>query len=198
VFKPVLLTGGRPCHAAWVISGLQHAHGPQARIGLIWFDAHGYFNTKKNSISGMVGGMPVEVLTGLTHSEWREQSKILSLLPTDRIVMVGVRNLDPAEEDLINTTDIIIASVPQGFPEIDLQTAIRQLSNKCDYIYLHIDSDILDEFYTPNHRTKESNGPVLDQVKNVIDIVMASKKVAAFAVVSVYGEGEGSDMMIAS
>jgi len=142
--------------------------------------------------------MPVEVLTGLTHSEWREQSKILSLLPTDRIVMVGVRNLDPAEEDLINTTDIIIASVPQGFPEIDLQTAIRQLSNKCDYIYLHIDSDILDEFYTPNHRTKESNGPVLDQVKNVIDIVMASKKVAAFAVVSVYGEGEGSDMMIAS
>jgi len=198
VSKPVLLTGGNCCYATGVIGGLQLAHGSQARIGLVWFDAHGDFNTKNTTLSGMLGGMPVAVISGLTHPDWRELSQIQSPIPTNRIILVDVRNLDPAEKVFINATDTIIASVGQGFPGKDLHTSIRHLSNKCEYIYLHIDSDILDESYTPNHKTKEPNGPNLDQVKNAIDTVMATKKVVVFAVVSVYGDGEGSDIMITS
>ncbi|MCJ7625260.1 MAG: arginase family protein, partial [Anaerolineaceae bacterium] len=72
------------------------------------------------------------------------------------------------------------------------------LAKKCDMIYLHIDSDILDEAYTPSHGTREPNGPDMAQVKNAIKTVMATGKVVAFAVVSVYGEGEGSEVMVAA
>jgi len=194
----VLMTGGNCCHITGVIGGLQDAHGPDVRMGLVWFDAHGDFNTEKTTISGMLGGMPVAVTAGLTHPKWRELSHIAAPLPTDRIILVDVRNLDPAEEELILATNTVIAAPAPGFPGVDLQSAIDDLANKVEIIYLHIDSDILDESYTPNHRTKEPDGPDMSQVKTAIDMVMATGKVAAYAVVSVYGEGEGSQVMIES
>jgi arginase len=54
----VLMTGGDCSHITGVIGGLQDVVGAEARIGLVWFDAHGDFNTPKTTISGMLGGMP--------------------------------------------------------------------------------------------------------------------------------------------
>ena len=196
--KAVLMTGGNCCHITGVVGGLQDAHGPGVKIGLVWFDAHGDFNTEKTTLSGMLGGMPVAVAAGLTYPVWREGSHIQAPLPTDRIILVDVRNLDPDEEQLIRSTDTTIASIAPGFPGKDLSMVITDLVKRVDLIYLHIDSDILDEAYTPNHGTKEPNGPNMSQVAKAIDIVMSTGKVAAFAVVSVYGAGEGAETMITS
>ena len=196
--RAVLMTGGNCCHITGVVGGLQDAHGPAARLGLVWFDAHGDFNTSTTTLSGMLGGMPVAVAAGLTHPHWRELSHITAPLPTDRIVLVDVRNLDPAEEQLIRSTDAVIAVLAPSQRGEDLNSAVIALSEKVDLIYFHIDADILDESYTPNHKTKEPGGPDLEQVKAAIDTVMATGKVAVYAVVSVYGEGEGADVMIES
>ena len=195
----VCMTGGNCCHITGVVGGLQDAQGPDARIGLVWFDAHGDYNTSKTTLSGMLGGMPVAVAVGLTHSNWREASHIAAPLPTERILLVDVRNLDSAEEQLIRATDTVIASIAPDFPgDMNLKDAVETLSDNVDLIYFHIDSDILDERYTPNHITKEPNGPDMDQVKAAIDIVMATGKVAAFAVVSVFGDGEGAEIAVDS
>jgi arginase len=197
--QAVCMTGGNCCHITGVIGGLQDAHGPDARIGLVWFDAHGDYNTSKTTLSGMLGGMPVAVAAGLTHSNWREESHIAAPMPTERIVLVDVRNLDPAEEQLIRATDTVIASIASGHPgDVSLKDAVQTLTADVDLIYFHIDSDILDESYTPNHGTKEPDGPDMDQVRAAIDIVMKTGKVAAFAVVSVSGEGEGAEIMVNS
>ena len=97
---------------------------------IVWFDAHGDFNTKNTAVSGMLGGMPVAVIAGLTLPAWRDLSQILSPIPANRIILVDVRNLDPAEVELINATDIVVASVGQGFPGKDLRTSSRHLSNE--------------------------------------------------------------------
>ena len=112
----ICMIGGNCCHITGVIGGLQEAHGFDKKIGLVWFDAHGDYNTKKTTLSGMLGGMPVAVTAGLTYPKWRVASHIQSPLPTDQIVLVDVRNLDPAEEQLIRATDTMIASIGQGFP----------------------------------------------------------------------------------
>lgn len=187
----VLLSGGDCSHITGVLGGMQDVYGATARIGLVWFDAHGDFNTPKTTISGMLGGMPVAVSAGLGYPNWRIGSHIAAALPTERIVMVDVRNLDPLEKQLIDATAVTIAAVAPGFPGADLAAAITQLSERCDLIYLHIDSDILDASLVPNHGTREPNGPNLEQVLAAVDLVMATGKVATFAVVSVYGEGEG-------
>ena len=61
----VLMTGGNCTHITGVLGGLQDAHGPDVKVGLVWFDAHGDFNTPKTTLSGMLGGMPVAVCAGL-------------------------------------------------------------------------------------------------------------------------------------
>lgn len=194
----VLMTGGDCSHITGVLGGLQDVYGAAARIGLVWFDAHGDFNTPKTTISGMLGGMPVAVCAGLAYPNWRIGSHIVAPLPTERIVMVDVRNLDPQEEQLIRATDVVIAAPAAGFPGAPLAPAIAQLAERCDLLYLHIDSDILDERYVPNHGTREPNGPDMAQVLAAVDTVMATGKVAVYAVVSVYGEGEGSARSVAS
>ncbi len=162
------------------------------------FDAHGDYNTPHTTLSGSLGGMPVAVCAGLAFPKWREGSHIVAPLPTDRIVLVDVRNLDASEEQLIRATDTVIAAPAPSFPGVDLQQAISDLAAKVDMIYLHIDQDILDAAYVPNHRTVEPNGPDMAQVLGAVDTVMATGKLVTFALVSVYGQGEGAETSIAS
>jgi arginase len=196
--KAVLMTGGDCSHCVGVVAGLQAAHGPATRIGLVWFDAHGDFNTPHTTLSGMLGGMPVAVCAGLAFPRWRELAGIEAPLPTDRILMVDVRNLDAPEEQLMRATDVRIAAPAPGFPGDNLADCVNDLAARCDLLYLHIDSDILDERFVPNHGTREPNGPDMAQVQAAAETVIATGKVAALALVSVYGEGPGSETSVAS
>ena len=192
----VFMIGGDCTHVTGVFSGLQAAHGAEARIGLVWFDAHGDFNTSKTTLSGMLGGMPVAVCAGLTHPQWRMQAGISVPLPTERIVMVDVRNLDPKERTLIESTDVTVVPC-----ETDaLKAAMEHLVPQCDYIYLHIDEDILDIRYVPNHMTAEPNGPDMATVQAAIRTVaeVAGNKLVAQALVSVMNTGAGAETSVAS
>lgn len=194
----VMMVGGDCSHITGVLGGLQDVYGPAAKIGLVWFDAHGDFNTPRTTFSGMLGGMPVAVSAGLAFPRWRETSHVAAPIPTDRILMVDVRNLDAPEEQLIKATDIQIAAPAPSFPGCDLKACVDDLASRCDVLYLHIDSDILDEAFVPNHGTREPNGPNMQQVQDAIETVMATGKVIAYAVVSVYAEGEGSETSVQS
>ncbi|MGQ9548098.1 MAG: arginase family protein [Roseiflexus sp.] len=187
-----LIVGGDCTHAVGVIAGLQRSCRPHTRIGLVWFDAHGDYNTPRTTLSGMLGGMPVAVCAGLALPQWRDLAGLEAPLPTDRILLVDVRNLDSPEEQLIRATETRIARVD------NLADPLAAFAATCDIIYLHIDSDILDASLVPNHATREPNGPGLAQVQAAIEMVMATGKVCAFAVVSVYGAGPGSAISVAS
>src|SRR5207237_6067234 len=45
------------------LGGLQQSGA--SKIGMVWFDAHGDFNTPETTLSGMLGGMPVAISAGL-------------------------------------------------------------------------------------------------------------------------------------
>lgn len=188
--RQLLMTGGNCNHATGILGGLQSAHGADARIGLVWFDAHGDFNTPQTTLTGSLGGMPVAVCAGLALREWREGSLIRTPIPTDRIILTDMRNLDPPEKTLIDATDAVIARMVPGGHGSDLAEAVRALSARVDMIYLHIDADILDREYVPHHGTVEPDGPSMAQVLEAAGIVFASGKVAAVALVSVFFGGE--------
>ena len=99
----VCLTGDDTA-AIGVVAGLQQAHGASVKIGVIWIDAHGDFNTPQTSFSGILAGMPVAVLAGLAGPRWRDAAGQLAVVPTDRILIAGVRDLDNQEESLLRAT----------------------------------------------------------------------------------------------
>ena len=197
--KRVMVVGSNCTALPGILGGLQDAYGPTHKLGLVWFDAHGDFNTPRTTLSGMLGGMPVAVSAGLCFHNWREASHLAAPLPTDRILMVDVRNLDPAEEQLIRATDVQIARIADGFAgDLPLADAVNDLAARCDSLYLHIDSDILDASLTPNHGTKEPNGPDVAQTVEAIGTVMATGKVVALGLVSINSATPGGDVTLAS
>ena len=76
------------------------------------------------------------------------------------VITVGPRNLDPEESRLIKATGVTVVDLPGT----ELERAVNDLAEHCDLIYLHIDADILDEAFVPDHGTREPNGPDIDQV----------------------------------
>ena len=195
--RRTVVVGGNCSHFPGVVGGMQEVYGPTARIGLVWFDAHGDFNTPRTTPSGMLGGMPVAVAAGLCYPTWREGARVAAPLPTDRIVMVDVRNLDPDEERLIRATDVRIARVADGFAgDEPLAAAVGRLAAACDHLYLHIDSDVLDAALTPNHPTKEPGGPGVEETLAAIETVLRTGKVAAYGLVSVNAAGDGAEVSL--
>lgn len=192
------LAGGTCGHLPGMVGGLERAYGATARIGLIWMDAHGDFNTPRTSYSQMLGGMPVAVVAGLCYPAWREAAGISAPMPTDRILMIDVRNLDDREEVLIRATDVTVARFGEAFDTSEIIAAIDTLAAKVDYLYLHIDSDILDIAFQPNHPTAEPNGPDDTTVDTLIEHVMRTGKVIALAVVSINPQEPGGAISLAS
>ncbi len=192
--RKVLMVGGNCTAVPGMVGGLQQGLGVTTRIGLVWFDAHGDFNTPRTTISGMLGGMPVAVAAGLCHPIWRAGAGQEVPLPTDRILMVDVRDLDPAEETLIRATDV--TRTPVGGPE--LGAAVRRLAAETDLLYLHIDLDVLDQSLVPSHHTKAAGGPDVAQTLAAVETVLDTGQVEALALVSACTTGPGGDVSLRS
>jgi arginase len=193
-----VLVGGNCSHLVGMLAGLQQALGPGERIGLLWLDAHGDFNTPGTSLSGMHGGMPVAVSAGLALPDWREGAGMTSPIPTNRIVMVDVRNLDAAEEVLIRSTDVEIARYGEDWDRKPVFAAIDRMAASVDRLYVHVDSDILDSALQPNHPTAEPDGPDVAAVVDVIRHAISVSHLCAFALVSINAEGDGAATALAS
>src|SRR5213594_691295 len=91
-----------------MLSGLQHS-GPTAkplRVGMVFIDAHGDFNTPETTLSGMLGGMPVAIASGQCLTRMRLKAGLEPPLPTRYIVEICVRDTDPLEQELLDRSEI--------------------------------------------------------------------------------------------
>jgi len=176
----VLVVGGNCSHAPGVLGGLERAYGPSARIGLVWFDAHGDFNTPETSPSGSLGGMPVAVVAGLAHDEWRRRAGVDRPLAGGSILLAGSRALDSEEALLIRRHGVGVVAL--GGTEFE--TAVSALAGRSDALYLHVDVDVLDASLVQGHRSAVGDGASVDELVSAIAAAMKTGKVAALAVVS--------------
>jgi arginase len=170
-----------------VLAGLQHA-GPTRRplkVGLVFIDAHGDFNTPETTLSGMLGGMPVAVAAGMALTNLRVTSGLNPAIPTRVIVMGAVRDLDPLEEDLLNRSEVQIIGVEalrQRSEDMDNQ--MRRLAETTDLIYVHVDMDVLDPAEVPGHPLAVPNGPTSQQLAAALTEMFQYPTVAALGIAS--------------
>jgi arginase len=170
-----------------MLGGLQHS-GQSARplrVGLVFIDAHGDFNTPETTLSGMLGGMPVAISAGLCLSRMRVKSGLDPALPERHIVLAAVRDTDPLEQDLIDRSAIERLSVDdirKGSANIDLQ--MKRLSELTDVIYVHVDMDVLDPPEVRGHPLTVPGGPTSMELAAALTEMFRSPKAAAFGVAS--------------
>ena len=190
--KKVMMIGGNCTCVPGMVGGLKQGHGQMAKIGLVWIDAHGDFNTPKTSSDGLLGGMPVATVAGFCLPAWRKGVGIENPLTTDQIVMVDVRSLGTEEAVIVDASDITVV----GIDSPELGPAVDRLAAETDLLYVHIDLDILDKDIIPAHMAQEPNGPDVAQTVAALDRIFATGKVDAFALVSLYAFLPQGDMSV--
>ena len=169
------------------LGGLQKS-GPGRRprkVGLVFIDSHGDFNTPETTLSGMLGGMPVSVAAGMSLRNLRLESKLEPALPTRHIVMGAVRDLDPLEEDLVLRSNIEMITVDDIRQRSEhLHRQMQRLSETTDVIYVHIDMDVLDPDEVPGHPLTVPNGPTSRELADALTAMFRYEKVAALGIAS--------------
>ena len=189
---PALVISGDDTATVGVISGLQQAHGAGAAIGLAWLDAHGDFNTPETSYSGILAGMPVAILAGLAGPLWRGAAGLAAPMPTNRILIAGVRELDEREATLLRSTDVQVLRSRDVTSGSGLAQAIRRLLHACDQICLHVDLDLLDPSLVPSSATPTPDGLTIEQAARLMGEFLATGKVA---VLSIAGLNPGGGLL---
>ena len=117
------------------------------RPGIVWFDAHGDFNTPDTTATGFLDGMGLAMASG---RGWQSLVNAISgfhPVADDRIVHVGSRDLDPQEKEMLAGAGIpLITASPNDEMTLltDLANVLDALKTRMDKIYLHIDVDVLD------------------------------------------------------
>ena len=159
------------------------------KVGLVWMDAHGDFNTPETSLSGMVGGMPVAISTGLCLHHIRRTCGLEPPLPMSYVTMLGVRDTDPGEQYLIDKhqiNQITVEDVRRQSPRIE--TEINRLASLTDLIYVHIDLDVLDPVDMPGHETPVEDGPTAEELAETLTTIFKHPKVTGLGIASYPGE----------
>ncbi len=169
-----------------VLGGLQRSTaGPPRRVGLVFIDAHGDFNTPETTLSGMLGGMPVAVAAGLGLHNLRRTSGLDPALPIAHIVHAGARDLDPLERELMTQQNVTQISVQDLRDRSGaLREAMRALSAATDVIYVHIDMDVLDPAEVPGHPLTVPDGPTSAQLAAALTEMFRDPKVTALGIAS--------------
>jgi arginase family enzyme len=114
--RPLVL-GGCCCAHVGAVEGLGARYG---RISVVWLDAHGDLNTPETSSSGNPWGMPLRMLFDSGAAS-----------PNDA-VLIGARNLDPAEADFIAASGLHTG--PEGIDAAVAETEGAYVALDCDAV----------------------------------------------------------------
>ncbi len=195
----VLILAGDDTAAIGVLSGIEQADSPAAKIGVVWIDAHGDFNTPETSYSGILAGMPLAILAGLAGPLWREAAGLAATVPTDRMLVAGVRDLDEKEEELLRSTDVRVVSADELRGGVVFPAAVERLAERCDLLMLHIDADVLDPHLVPSASTPSANGLSIAEAATTLATVLNTGQVATVCLSSVNpGAGARGERSVAS
>ncbi len=170
-----------------MLAGFQHSGETRRplKVGLVFVDAHGDFNTPETTLSGMLGGMPVAVSAGLALTNLRLKSGLDPALPTRYIVMAALRDTDPLEQELIDRSEIEFITVDDIRDRTaNIERQMERLSMLTDVIYIHIDMDVLDPAEVQGHSLNVANGPTSMELAAALTEMFEYEKVAGLGIAS--------------
>lgn len=154
----LLIIGGDHSMAIGALAGLSDAC---RRLGLLWFDAHGDFNTPSSSPSGSAHGMSLAVCCGRGPHDLRAIADRDPMVLEEDVHLYGCRALDAAEQRLLAASRIHVLSTAdwraRGVSQAALAAA-RELASRCDHVHLSFDIDVLEPTEVVGTGTPVSGG----------------------------------------
>ncbi|MHA2103958.1 MAG: arginase [Candidatus Hodarchaeales archaeon] len=180
-----LILGGDHSINIGTLAGLRN--NVKGKIGLIWVDAHGDFNTAETTSSGNIHGMPFAVATG------RGDKKLLDIgnSPTvseENCVLIGARDVDYSEGQLLNESEVTVFTMKdideKGFARVANQ-AIEIATSNVDHLHFSFDIDALDPTEAPGTGTSVPGGLTYREAHLLAELVHNSDILGSMEVVEI-------------
>ncbi len=156
-------------------------------IGLIWVDAHGDYNTPDTSPSGNIHGMPLAALVGEGHDSLINVGQPGMKIHPENVVMIGQRDLDPAEQKRIKKSGITVYTMrdidEQGISSIASKTIMKFAHLK--RFHLTLDMDALDPVEAPGVGTPVPGGISYREAHLLMETLADSGKLGSMDLVEI-------------
>jgi arginase len=158
-----------------------------SKIGMIWIDSHGDFNTPQTSLTKSITGYPLAINCGLGAPELlgEYQGNFLS-----KVVHIGARDIDPDEQSVgqqllkqgmlvINSLDLESLSIAEV-----AKRALEKLAGM-EQIWISLDVDVLDPIYfTPGETdVPVPGGMTTREILALVAYLCADSKVKVLEIV---------------
>jgi arginase len=179
-----LVLGGDHSVALGTLGGLAKAHGAG---GVLWIDAHGDVNRPETSPSGNVHGMPLAAALGLAGAEFESSAWTIPAVKPDRVALVGVRSLDPAEVDLLRELDVTVFTM-SDVDRLGVEPVMRQSLERVagpGFVHVSLDMDALDPDIAPGVGTPVRGGLSYREAHLAFELVAESGLAGSLEVVEV-------------
>jgi arginase len=165
---PVILTGN--CHSQQAIVAGLGTDG----LGLVWFDCHGDFNTPETTETGYFDGYGLAMVVGDCWQTLCATVPGFTPLPEDRVVLVGVRDVEAGERARLDRSAIhrVDAQDVGRIPEHLGRLGARRIS-------LHVDLDVLDPAHGRANEFAVPPGITPDELIAAVSAVSRDHELAA-------------------
>jgi arginase len=128
--------------------------------GIVWFDAHGDFNTPATTPSGNVHGMSLAATLGLgefAEMDWAHAPNVTE----ENVAMVGIRSLDEGERKALQSSDVSVFTMSdideRGLTDV-VADAFEVATTGTDGVHVSLDMDFLDPQEAPGVGTPVRGG----------------------------------------
>ncbi len=155
--------------------------------GVVWFDAHGDFNTPETTPSGNVHGMSLAAVLGCGAFGGSDWAPARTVSPAN-VAMVGLRDLDEGERDALADSDVsafTMSDVDQRGVVPVVEDAIAAATDGVDGVHVSLDMDVLDPDEAPGVGTPVRGGVSYREAHAAMELVADCGAVRSLEVVEV-------------
>lgn len=179
-----LIFGGDHSLSWGSINGVVRKYG---RIGVVYVDAHGDFNTRETSVTGNVHGMHMAYLMGYGEKKFVDFYSHGRKLNHEDVFFLGTRSLDAGEVELAEDNGFYIRTT-EYIKEYGVKRTCGDLlecidSSGLEHLHISLDIDSLDPAIAPGTGVAEKNGLCYGEVECILKSVFSTGKVVSIDLV---------------
>jgi arginase len=184
-----LVLGGDHSIAIGSIAGTSNHYAKRGEsLGLIWFDAHGDFNTPQTTPSGNIHGMSLAVSLGLGDRDLVRLGGRAPKIQARNCVLIGIRDLDVQEREVLKKSGVTCYTMrdldERGMRDV-LDEGIRTASDGTAGIHLSFDLDSIDPDEAPGTGTPVWGGISYREAHLAMEMIHDRANVVAMDLVEV-------------
>lgn len=183
-----LVLGGDHSIALGTIAGISAtAKKRNQKLGVLYVDAHGDFNTPETTPSGNIHGECLAASAGLGLPELTNLYFEGQKVDPKNICFVGSRDLDPGEKLLMKQAGVTVFTMSDidcfGLPAVIRQ--VLAFFKKLDVIHVSFDMDVLDPMFAPGTGIPLPGGLTNREALLIMEEIAKTGKVRSAEIVEV-------------